>query len=182
MKIFSDIDGKLISYLPDTDIDRYPNPTTYTSTISFDDQTNPDLVIDLNRNWSTYTLITNTLYHNGVPVPILPPTEQHQAEAEAKIGYPLLPDWARTATPQQASDYVTAQVWGGQTLAQATTKINTDLTDITTANVAQINVRLGAIRTLFILVAGAVIGLRDLMALEAKLIMYLRDLVIRFRK
>jgi hypothetical protein len=60
--------------------------------------------------------------------------------------------------------------------------IDANITNITTANVAQINLKLAAIRQGLKLAAGAIITMRELFILTAKLLIYIRDLVIRFRK
>lgn len=103
-------------------------------------------------------------------------------ENEAVTNYSILPDWARTGTAAQAETYINGQIWGGQTQAQVEAYIDAQLTNITTANVSQINARLTNLRALLKLTAGAVITMRGLFIITAKLLIYVRDLVIRFRQ
>jgi hypothetical protein len=56
-----------------------------------------------------------------------------------------------------------------------------NIANITTANITQINARLAGIRQALKLAAGAILTMRDLFILAAKLLIYMRDLVIRFR-
>jgi hypothetical protein len=112
------------------------------------------------------------------PTGLLP---EEQAERDSISGYQKLPDWARTANAQDAGSYINAQIWNGQTVEQVNAWIDANITDITTANVSQINARLANIRLALRLTASAVIAMRELFILTAKLLIYVRDLVIRFR-
>jgi hypothetical protein len=100
--------------------------------------------------------------------------------ANAKRDFMLLPNWS-TWTPQEGQNYIVANVWQGYTKTQANTWIDSTIVNITTANVTQINTQLGNVRTTFKAVAGAVIDLRDMMAVAVKAILFLRDVVIKYR-
>jgi hypothetical protein len=102
-------------------------------------------------------------------------------EINAITDYASLSAWAKTGTAPEAEVYINSQIWNGQTIAQVNTWIDTNITNITTANVSQINTRLASIRAGLKLVSGAVITMRDLFILTSKLLIYIRDLVIRFR-
>lgn len=102
-------------------------------------------------------------------------------ERDAITNYAILPAWAKTGTATDAETYINGQVWNGQTIDQVNTWIDTNITNISTANISQINARLLAIRNGLKLVAGAVITMRGLFILTSKLLIYIRDLVIRFR-
>jgi hypothetical protein len=106
---------------------------------------------------------------------------QEQAAIEAMSGYATLPDWARTATANDAATYINGQIFNGMTQAQVNTYIDNTIVNVTTANVAQINAQLANIRTVFKAAASAIIAMRDLFILCSKLAFYIRDLVIRFR-
>lgn len=108
-------------------------------------------------------------------------TPQEQAEKNALGDYANLATWAKTGTAAEAETFINNQVWNGQTVAQVEAWIDTNITNITTANVAQINARLLSIRQALKLAAGAIINMRGLFVLTAKLLIYIRDLVIRFR-
>ena len=102
-------------------------------------------------------------------------------ETSAVTNYSALPTWAKTGTADEAETYIKAQVWNSQTVTQVNAWIDANITNITTANVSQINIRLTNIRAGLKLAAGAVIAMRDLFILTSKLLIYIRDLVIRFR-
>lgn len=99
----------------------------------------------------------------------------------AFVDYGNLAAWAKTGTAADAETYINSQVWSGQTIAQVNTWIDTNITNVTTANVAQINARLDFIRQALKLAAAAIINMRGLFVLVARLLIYIRDLVIRFR-
>lgn len=99
----------------------------------------------------------------------------------AIVDYNNLAAWARTGTASEAETYINSQVWNGQTIAQVNAWVDANITNISTANVAQINARLDFIRQGLKLAASAIINMRGLFILTAKLLIYIRDLVIRFR-
>lgn len=91
---------------------------------------------------------------------------------DARAGASSLPDWA-IWTAQEAYDNVNAQVFNGMTKAQAEAWIDSNINATT----------LAGLRTQTIValkqIAGAVIDLRIICANMAKMVMWLRDLVIR---
>ncbi len=90
-------------------------------------------------------------------------------QKDAVINYAVLPDWVRTGTAADAEAYITNQIWNGLTLAQIQSYIDTNVVDLASAKAALKQT------------ATAVITLRGLFILTAKLLIYARDLVIRFR-
>jgi len=104
------------------------------------------------------------------------------AQNNAISDYGNLPTWAKTGTAAQAETYITAQIFAGQTQAQVDAYIDATIKNITTANVAQINAQLLNIRTVLKAASAAIITMRSLFIITAKLLIYIRDLVIRFRK
>ena len=106
------------------------------------------------------------------------PTDQECIDAwmkitnqqDALINYSALPDWAKTGTANEAETCITNQIFSGQTQAQVDAWIDTNVTNIATAKIALKQI------------AGAVITMRGLFVLTAKLLIYIRDLVIRFRQ
>ena len=105
-----------------------------------------------------------------------------QVEKSAVTGYADLPEWMKTWTAQDAENYIHSQIFNGWTQAQAETWINTNLTNITAANVSQINTMLAGIRAGMILITTAILTLRGLFIIATRLLVHLRDLVIRYRQ
>lgn len=64
---------------------------------------------------------------------------------------------------------------------EGTSYKNATIKNITTANVTQINTALGNVRTVLKVAALAIINMRGLFVLTSKLLIYIRDLTIRFR-
>jgi len=99
-----------------------------------------------------------------------------QAAKDAVANYANLPTWAKTGTASEAETYITNQIFSGQTQAQVDAWIDANITGTTIA----------ALRTQLIaalkITAGAVITMRGLFILTSKLLIYIRDLVIRFRQ
>lgn len=97
--------------------------------------------------------------------------------ASAKINFQNLPSWA-TFTSQEASDFILNNILSGQTQAQLDALINTNIANITVANVTQINTALAGIRSAFSLVASGIISIRTILQALAKAIVFLRNLVV----
>ena len=97
-------------------------------------------------------------------------------ETSAITNYANLPTWAKTGTADEAETYITNQIFNGQTQAQVDAWIDANITGTT----------ITALRTQLIaalkITAGAVITMRGLFILTSKLLIYIRDLVIRFRQ
>lgn len=98
--------------------------------------------------------------------------------ASSKGKFDALPNYA-TWTPQEAYDNTFNAVFNGQDAATIKGNITTQLTDITTANVAQINARLAVIRTLFGNAVDAIVAMRLILATAIKMLAYLRNLIIK---
>lgn len=188
MKIYAAGDGSIVSCAPG-EYDRLEPVLVYAATFWFDEDTNPDLAQDIQAFQHTYSLVAGVLLHNGLPVTINPPSEQHQAEGEAKTGYGVLPDWAKIGTAAQAETKISNDfsLPAVGTLENAKTFINDNLVDIPTSvtTVAQlrtaINIKLATIRAVFNAMIDLFIVIRNYYIIIAKLLIYIRDLVIRFR-
>ena len=134
-----------------------------------------------------------TLCNAYMPQPSADELAKLQMQQDALTNYSALTAWAKTGTAAKAETYINGQIFNGQNITQVNTYIDTTIKEtlivnITTANVAQINVQLANIRTqiaatriVFKAAAGAIIAMRDLFILTSKLLIYIRDLVIRFR-
>lgn len=174
--IYSDASGKIVRVtLNQFEDEHFGPPASYAELLEYDPDTNAVMIADLNLNWNSYTLIGGILRHNGIVITITPPTEEHIAQTNAKTGFQILDARYRDATPTQIRDAITNNVWGGLTKAQANTWLDQNITGTT------INTLRPQIIAAFKLVAGAVIDLRDLMAIEGLLLGYIRDLVIKYR-
>lgn len=95
-------------------------------------------------------------------------------------GFNALPNWA-TWTAEEAETNLTAAIFNGATAAAVKANIASTLTDITTANVSQINARLAVIRTLLGNAVDAIVAIRGILAALGQAIVYLRNLVVRLR-
>lgn len=176
-KLFSDQTGVVIRFSEDqNDETIYGTPSQFAYYLEFDPATNQNTFISIHLSTDNVRLIGSSLTIDGQPVVINPHGEEWNANEAIKTGYPVLPDWVKTATAADVSAYVTNNVWQGYTKAQVNAWIDANITGTT---VVQLRTQIIAALKL---VAGAIIDLRDLMAIEARLIVYLRDLVLRFRK
>lgn len=182
-KIYSNELGKIIHvYKIREEEIQYGLPTEFASMIEFDNETNQAILSGLFSDINNYSLINGVLYHNDQIVTINPPGEEYQALYLAKVEYPQLPEWVKSGTASQAEAYLIEQIFSGQTQAQVEEWIDANITNITNANVTQINIRLASIRQGMKLIAGAIIMMRGLFILTSKLLIYIRDLIIRFRQ
>ena len=91
-------------------------------------------------------------------------------ENNAITKYSQLPEWAKTGTAEDAETYITSQILNGQTEAEISAWIDANVTSLAQAKVAMKQI------------AGALVTMRGLFILIAKLLLFIRDLVIRFRK
>ena len=91
-------------------------------------------------------------------------------ETNAVTKYALLPDWAKTGTAEDAEIYINNQILNGQTEAEIEAWIDANVTSLAEAKVALIQI------------AKALVAMRGLFILISKLLLFIRDLVIRFRK
>lgn len=98
-------------------------------------------------------------------------------KSSSAVGFGTLPNWASFSI-QDASDFVLNNILSGQTQAQLDALINTNIANITVANVTQINTALAGIRSAFSLVAAGIISIRTILQALAKAIVFLRNLVI----
>ena len=176
-KIYALESGEIIRLIEtDEQMTMSGEPPGFVSLLEFDPETNPDLTERIKTRWNLMRLLGTQLTDGEQIITINLPGNEWIANANIKTGYPALPDWVRTATAADVSNYVTNNVWQGLDKTQANAWIDANVTG---NNVAALRTSVVAA---FKLVAGAIIDLRDLMAIEAKLIIYLRDLILRFRK
>jgi hypothetical protein len=104
------------------------------------------------------------------------------ADYQAAAGnFEALPDWA-TETAAQTAARITGAIFNGQTAAQMKASIDAQLTNITTANVSQINARLAVMRTLLGNAVDAIVAVRTILVAMGKALIYLRDLIVRVRR
>jgi hypothetical protein len=99
-------------------------------------------------------------------------------KSRAVILFDNLPYWA-TWTGDEAAAYVNDNILLGQTQAQLETWIDAQVADLTTANLAQINARMAAIRTALKTIVVGLITTRTILSALARAIMYLREAIIR---
>ena len=91
-------------------------------------------------------------------------------ENNAITKYSQLPEWAKTGTAEDAETYITSQILNGQTEAEISAWIDANVSNIASARIALKQI------------AGALVTMRGLFILITKLLLFIRDLVIRFRK
>ena len=101
---------------------------------------------------------------------------EEQVAKDAVIEYATLPDWMKTHTAQEANDYINGEIWNGMTIEQIEAYIDANITGTTIA------VLRGQMIVALKQTAGAIIAMRGFFIITIKLLIYLRDLVIRFRK
>ena len=97
-------------------------------------------------------------------------------ETNAVTKYSQLPDWAKTGTAEDAETYINNQIFNGQDIAQVEAWIDSNITgtNITTLR--------NQVKAALKVTAGAIIAMRGLFILTSKLLIFIRDLAIRFRK
>ena len=98
------------------------------------------------------------------------------AEQSAITDYATLPEWMKDLTAQDATDYINGEIWNGMTIEQIEAYIDANITGTTIA------VLRGQMIVALKQMAGAVIAMRGFFIVTIKLLIYLRDLIIRFRK
>jgi hypothetical protein len=154
--------------------------------------TMPYAISNDGRSWRAIQrgmeLMPEETYSDDCP-PELPPTahelEMVAAESQAVADYATLPDWARTASADAAETYINGQIWGGADYATVSAYIDAQIPAVTggslTTALASINTTLVGVRTVLKAAAGAILTMRGLFVLTSKLLIYIRDLVIRWR-
>jgi len=96
-------------------------------------------------------------------------TQAQIDQTAAVTNYKTMPAWAATMNMTDAAAYINNQIWGGVTIAQANSYIDTTVIDLPTA------------RTALKQIAAAIIDMRSLFILTSQLLICIRDLVIRYR-
>lgn len=94
---------------------------------------------------------------------------------QAKESYKGLPEWARDGTAAQAETYINNQIFNGMTQVQVDAWLDANVTGTTVTAL-----RTSTIKALK-LVGDALVAERELFKITAKLLIYIRDLVIRFQ-
>lgn len=84
--------------------------------------------------------------------------------------YGTLPDWVMSDSPAEMEARVISQVFDGQSEADLDAWIDANVTNLANARISLKQV------------VGAIVSLRSMMAFEARLLVYLRDLIVRFRE
>lgn len=97
------------------------------------------------------------------------------AETTAKDGYAILPDYLKTMTANDATVYINGQIFSGMSQAQVNSWIDANITGTTVTQLRSQMI------TALKQIAGALIAMREIFLLTSKLLIYVRDLVIRFK-
>ena len=114
--------------------------------------------------------LENLLKLDGITLPANhPDREEFASMSTATIDYQLLPNWIKTWTADDASTYVHDNVLNGFSSVEVDAYVN-NLPN----TVAGMKAGLKQI-------GGALVAIRDILEIIAELLMYIRDLVIRFR-
>ena len=95
---------------------------------------------------------------------------RQQAEEDAINDYKVLPDWLKEWSANDAAAYVHDNVLNGFDAAGVD------------AYVDNLPATVEGMKTGLKQIGGALVAIRDILEIIAKLLMYIRDLVIRFRK
>ena len=96
--------------------------------------------------------------------------EEFASMSTATIDYQLLPDWLKEWSANDAAAYVHDNVLNGFDAAGVD------------AYVDNLPATVEGMKTGLKQIGGALVAIRDILEIVAKLLMYIRDLVIRFRK
>jgi len=155
--------------------EQYGDPPEFDEVIEFDGATNQDVINGLDTDWNSHSVVDGQLLRSGVSVTINPPGEEWVAEEtaiSARTGWKYLGDWA-TWQPQQAQDYVNAEILNGFDQAQIDAYIDENITGTT---IAQLRTQTVAALKLL---SGNLITLRNIVGVIAKVILYIRDILIK---
>ena len=157
------------------ELEQYGEPADFDDVIEFDGVTNADVINGLDTDWNSHTIDSGVLLRNNNPVTINPPGEEWIEEEKAVLGRSGWKDlgvWS-TWEAQQAQDYVNDQVLNEWDQAQIDAYIDENITG---TNVTQLRVQV--IATLKLL-AGNLITMRNILGIIAKVILYIRDILIK---
>ena len=128
---------------------------------------------DVEGKATTYQTELQTVIDDHVPTMVYFESETDPIlEATARAGWKDLGAWS-TWQPQQAQDYVNAEILNGMDQAQIDAWIDTNITG---ANISQLKPQ---IITALKLLAGNLITLRTVVGIIAKVILYIRDILIK---
>ena len=166
------LQGAIVRLLKtDLEEQQYGTPDTFDVLIEFDAETNLVAINKLDTDWNNIEIISGVLHYMGNPVTFNPPGEgwftRIDAE-EAVTGFKNLPDYA-TWTPDEAEANVINTVLNGWNKTQAEDWIDANVTNLAEAKAA------------LKIIAGALIDLRNIASKIAKMMMWLRNIVIRTR-
>lgn len=157
------------------EVELYGDPPEFDDVIEFDPITNDEVIAGLDTDWNSHTIDKGQLFRNGVAVVINPPGEDWVAEETAilsRTGWRDLGDWA-TWTPQEAELGVRNLIFDGTNLADLETWVSSSITG---TNVTQLRTQL--IAALKIIVR-EIVTVRTVLSIVAKVIMYIRDILIK---
>jgi len=128
---------------------------------------------DVEGKATTYQTELQTVVDNHVPTMEYFQSEKDPIiEATARTGWKDLGVWS-TWEAQQAQDYVNAEILNGMDKAQIDAWIDANVTG---NNVAQLR---GSVIVAFKLLAGNLITLRTIVGIIAKVVLYIRDILIK---
>lgn len=156
----------------------------------------PYAVSNNGKSWRSISadmqLMVGETYSETRPPDVPPTPEEIQlaldiqtTQAAAITGFAALPTWARTYTNGTAETYILNQIWNGADITTVEAYIDAQIGTVTGANLAaalaSVNAQLAGVRNVLKQAAGAIIAIRGLFILTSKLLVYIRDLVIRWR-
>ncbi len=175
MKIFADGSGNLICVLRREA--PWPEPAAFAEMVEFDEETNGHIVQAIDSSWQNSRLSGGVFSHTGVVMAVNPPGPvwlDRLDEADAKTSFRSLPNWA-TYTSAQAESAIKDAIFNGQTQAQVESAITSAITAApnTIAGVKTV------MNSLFIQAATQIIATRDILVVMAKMLVWLRTIVIR---
>lgn len=103
--------------------------------------------------------------------------EKTQAETDAVTNYQVLPDWVKTISADDAAAYVHDNVLNSMDQTALDALIDNRFSGVTTFAAAA-----PLILDTFKDIGGQLIMFRDMMQIVIKLLMYIRDLIIKYRQ
>ena len=149
--------------------EQYGDPPEFDEVIEFDGATNQDVINGLDTDWNSHSVVDGQLLRSGVSVTINPPGEEWIADETAvssRTGWKDLGNWS-TWEAQQAQDYVNAEIRNGWDKTTIDDWIDSNVTNIATA------------KTALKLLAGNIITIRAILGIISKVILYIRDILIK---
>ena len=113
--------------------------------------------------------LSDILAESGISQSINDITYQIESWSNNQVEFSNLPNWLKTWTAEQASSYVHGNVLSGLDSAGVDSYVN------------NLPNTVAGMKTGLKQIGGALVAIRDILEIITKLLMYIRDLVIRFR-